>query len=371
MPQDTDLYAVLGVSKDASQDEIKKAYRRLARDLHPDVNPDPETQERFKEVTAAYEILSDPEKRQRYDAGPDAFGGAGFGSFGDIFEAFFGGGMGMGGPRGPRTRARRGEDLLERVTLDLDETAFGTTKEVSFDSAVACATCQGHGTASGTFPEKCGTCQGRGEVSQVARSFLGQVMTTRPCPRCQGVGTVIAHPCGSCGGEGRVASARTLTVKIPAGVENGMRIRLSGEGAAGPGGGPNGDLYIEVLERQHDVFEREGDDLHCKVSLPMTAAALGTSLTLHTLDGDEQIEVRAGTQSGHVMTLRARGVPHLRGTGRGDLHVHVEVRTPTHLDGEQESLLRQLAKLRREEHPDGSPGGGGLFGRLRDALGGR
>jgi len=180
MAQDTDLYAVLGVAREASPEEIKKAYRRLARDLHPDVNPDPETQERFKQVTAAYDILSDPEKRQRYDAGPDAFGGGGFGSFGDIFEAFFGGGMG-GGSRGPRTRARRGEDLLERVTLDLSETAFGTTKEVSFDSAVTCETCAGHGTASGTFPDTCGTCQGRGEVSQVARSFFFNVMSTREC----------------------------------------------------------------------------------------------------------------------------------------------------------------------------------------------
>jgi molecular chaperone DnaJ len=369
--QDTDLYAVLGVSKDAGQDEIKKAYRRLARDLHPDVNPDPETQERFKEVTAAYEILSDPEKRQRYDAGPDAFGG-GFGSFGDIFEAFFGGGMGgMGGmgSRGPRTRAQRGPDVLERITLDLDEAAFGVTREVSFDTAVTCGTCQGQGTASGTFPETCGTCQGRGEVSQVARSFLGQVMTTRPCPRCGGVGSVITHPCASCGGDGITAAHKTVTVEVPAGVSNGTRIRLTGRGPAGPGGGPAGDLYVEIRERDHDVFERDGDDLHCKVSLPMTAAALGTTLTLTTLDGQETLDIKPGTQSGHVIPLRARGVPHLRSSGRGDLYVHVEVRTPTHLDAEQERLLRDLARLRKEEHPDGTAGSGGLFGRLRDVLG--
>ncbi|HEU0129725.1 MAG TPA: molecular chaperone DnaJ [Mycobacteriales bacterium] len=366
-----DLYGVLGVTRDASPDDIKKAYRRLARELHPDVNPDPETQERFKEVTAAYEILSDPEKRARYDAGGDAMGG-GFGSFGEIFEAFFGGGMGMGGGgRGPRSRARRGADTLTRVTLDLAEAAFGTTKDVTFDSAVVCETCTGSGTASGTFPETCNTCSGRGEVSQVTRSFLGQMMTTRPCPRCGGAGTVITHPCQACGGDGRTAKRRTLTVKIPAGVEHGMRIRLSGEGEAGPAGGPPGDLYVEVAERQHDVFEREGDDLHCKVSLPMTAAALGTTVTLETLDGDEALDIRAGTQSGSVITLRARGVPHLRASGRGDLHVHVEVRTPTHLDPEQERLLRELAKARGEEHPDGTPGGGGLFGRLRDVLGGR
>ena len=363
-----DLYAVLGVSSDASADEIKKAYRRLARDLHPDVNPDPETQERFKEVTAAYEILSDPEKRQRYDAGPDQFGG--FGSFGDIFEAFFGSGFGTTA-RGPRTRVRRGADSLVSVTLDLAEAAFGATKEVTFDSAVVCEECTGAGTAPGTFPETCGTCSGRGEVSQVQRSFLGQVMTTRPCPRCGGVGTTITSPCPACRGDGRVPKRRSVTVKIPAGVEHGMRIRLSGEGEAGPGGGPAGDLYVQVVEREHEVFERDGDDLHCKVSLPMTAAALGTTLTLTTLDGDEELDIKPGTQPATVITLRARGVPHLRGTGRGDLHVHVEVRTPTHLDGEQERLLRELAKARDEEHPDGSSGSGGLFGRLRDVLGGR
>jgi molecular chaperone DnaJ len=364
----TDLYAILGVAHDASADDLKRAYRRLVRELHPDVNPDPATQERFKEITAAYEILSDPEKRQRYDAGGDQMGG--FGSFGDIFEAFFGGGMGMGS-RGPRSRSRRGADSMVRVTLDLKETAFGATREVSFDTAVICTECAGAGTAAGTHPETCGTCQGRGEVSQVTRSFLGQVMTSRPCPRCGGVGTLIAHPCTTCGGEGRTAKRRTLTVKIPAGVEHGMRIRLSGEGESGPGGGPSGDLYVEIAERDHDVFEREGDDLHCKVSLPMTAAALGTSLTLTTLDGDEALDIRPGTQSGSVLTLRARGVPHLRGTGRGDLHVHVEVRTPTHLDDEQERLLRSLAKARDEEHPDGQAPNGGLFGRLRDVLGGR
>ena len=365
---DTDLYALLGVSKDASADEIKKAYRRLARDLHPDVNPDPETQERFKEITAAYEILSDPEKRQRYDAGPDAFGG--FGSFGDIFEAFFGSGFGTAS-RGPRSRVRRGADSLVNVTLDLAEAAFGVTKEVTFDSAAVCEQCTGTGTASGAAPETCGTCQGRGEISQVQRSFLGQVMTTRPCPRCGGVGSVVTDPCPGCGGDGRVAQRRTVTVKIPAGVEHGIRIRLSGEGEVGPGGGPPGDLYVQVVEREHEVFERDGDDLHCKVTLPMTAAALGTALTLTTLDGDETIDIKPGTQSGAVVTLRARGVPHLRGVGRGDLHVHVEVRTPTHLDPEQERLLRELAKARDEEHPDGSSGGGGLFSRLRETFTGR
>jgi molecular chaperone DnaJ len=212
-------------------------------------------------------------------------------------------------------------------------------------------------------------CRGRGEVSQVTRSFLGQVMTSRPCTECRGTGQIIRLPCPECGGDGRVRARRTLTVKVPAGVENGMRIRLGGEGEVGPGGGPPGDLYVEIIEREHPVYTRDGDDLHCRVTLPMTAAALGTSLKLETLDGDEQIDVRAGTQPGTVITLRARGVPHLRGVGRGDLHVHVEVVTPTRLDAEQERLIRQLAALRGEEQPEvvGS-GGQGLFGRLRGAF---
>jgi molecular chaperone DnaJ len=238
---------------------------------------------------------------------------------------------------------------------------------VTFDTAVLCGTCTGAGTARGTFPEQCSTCRGRGEVSQVQRSIFGQVMTSRTCPRCAGAGTVVTSPCADCGGEGRVRSRRTVTVTVPPGVEHGMRIRLAGEGEAGRGGGPNGDLYVEVAEREHPVFERDGDDLHCTVSVPMTAAALGTAVALDTLDGQEQIAVRPGTQSGDVVTLRARGVPHLRASGRGDLHVHVEVRTPTRLDAEQERLLKELASLRGEDSP--SVGPRGLLGRLRDAFG--
>ena len=369
-----DLYEILGVDKDASSDDIKKAYRKLARELHPDVNPAEE--ERFKEVTAAYEVLSDPEKRQRYDLGAsDSFGGGfggGFGGLQDIMDAFFGGGLGgFGGGRGPRGRVRQGEDLLVGMSLPLAETAFGTTTEVTVNTAVRCGTCQGAGTAAGTFPDQCKTCQGRGEVNQVARSFLGQVMTTRPCPACGGAGSVITHPCTDCAGEGRQPQRRTLTVKIPPGVEHGMRIRLTGEGQAGAGGGPPGDLYVEINELDHPVFERDGDDLHCKVSLPMTAAALGTTVELELLEGEkESIDIRPGTQSGHVQTLRGRGVPHLRASGRGHLHVHVEVRTPTDLDADQERLLRELAAHRGEDITPGS-GGGGLFGRLRDVLGGR
>ena len=376
----TDYYGVLGVRRDATGDEIKRAYRKLARELHPDVNPDPEAQDRFKEATKAYEVLSDPEKREIVDLGGDPlasggngagnpFGAAGFGGLGDIMDAFFG----ASSARGPRSRVRQGADALIRLDLELAETAFGVTRDLTVDTAVVCTTCSGAGTAPGTHPATCDTCAGRGEVQSVQRSFLGQVMTSRACPTCSGTGTVIPTPCGTCGGDGRVRARRTVGVKVPAGVEDGMRIRLSGQGEVGPGGGPAGDLYVEIHEQPHDIFTREGDDLHCHVSLPMTAAALGTSLTLSTLDGDEQIEIRPGTQPDTVVALRARGVPHLRGVGRGDLHVHVQVTTPTRLDDEQEALLRQLATLRGEDLPVSTRGhgGGGLFSKMRDAFNGR
>jgi len=374
----TDYYRQLGVDKDASEEQLKKAYRKLARELHPDVNPDPAAQERFKSVTAAYEVLADPQKRQIVDLGGDplqaggggnggGFGGAGFsGGLGDIMDAFFGGGQ----TRGPRSRARQGADALIRIECDLAETAFGTTRELTLETAVRCPSCEGAGTAPGTLPSTCDTCRGRGEVQQVQRSFLGQVMTTHACPRCAGTGTVITHPCGECSGDGRVRARRTLTVKVPAGVEDGMRIRLAGEGEVGPGGGPSGDLFVEVHEKQHGFFHRDGDDLDCTVSLPMTAAALGTSIPLQTLDGDELIDVQAGTQPDEVFTLRARGVPHLRGTGRGDLHVHLDVTVPTRLDEEQRRLLGDLAIARDEVRPGvtaraGAHHGGKLFGKRR------
>ena len=366
-----DYYGALGVAQGASDDEIKKAYRKLARQLHPDVNPDPEAQERFKAVTAAYEVLSDPQKRQIVDLGGDPLSSGpgsagspftqGFGGLGDIMDAFFGG---TGGTRGPRSRMRQGADALIRIECDLAETAFGVDRELSLETAVVCTTCEGQGTAPGTHPSTCDTCQGRGEVQQVQRSFLGQVMTTRACPRCGGLGSVIEHPCGECSGDGRVRARRTLTVKVPAGVESGMRIRLTGEGEVGPGGGPAGDLYVEVVERPHPVFTREGDDLHCTVPVPMTAAALGTTIPLTTLDGEETLDVHPGTQPDEVLTLKARGVPHLRATGRGDLHVHLQVQVPTRLDHKQEELLRDLARLRGEERP-GVSGKGGLFGRRK------
>jgi molecular chaperone DnaJ len=387
MSPDPDLYALLDVPRDADPDTIKKAYRRLARQLHPDVNPDPATQERFKEISRAYEILSDPQKRAVYDRGGDAFAGAGgFGagfSFTDIMDAFFGGQGAAGGQgRGPRPRVHRGQDALIRMEVSLAEAAFGVSRELKVDTAVVCTTCQGEGTAPGTHPIACETCRGSGEVAHVQRSFLGEIRTLRPCSACRGYGTLIPDPCRECSGEGRVRARRSLTVKIPAGVDNGTRVQLAAQGEVGAGGGPPGDLYVEVLVAQHPVFTREGTTLRCEVSVPMTAAALGTTLTLPTLEADTesgagsgvetsfQLEIRAGTQSGSEHTLRGRGVPGLRG-GRGDLVVTVVVDTPTRLDPRQEELLRELAAVRGEEKPDGnlSPGGrSSVFGRIRDAF---
>ncbi len=388
-----DLYDLLGVDRDADADAIKKAYRRLARKLHPDVNPDPETQEKFKEVSRAYEVLSDPQKRAAYDRGGDPFGGAGAAGFGqgagfsftDIMDAFFGGG-GPGGAaqgRGPRPRMRRGQDALIRLEVELADAAFGVTRELKVDTAVLCGTCHGEGAAPGSHPVPCETCRGAGEVAHVQRSFLGEIRTLRPCAACRGFGSIIPDPCRECSGDGRVRSRRTLTVKIPAGVDNGTRVQLSEQGEVGPGGGPAGDLYVEIHIAEHETFTRHGNDLHCTVSVPMSAAALGTTLTLPTLEADVvdgdgadsdvetsfELEIRPGTQSGTEQVLRGYGVPGLRG-GRGDLIVSVLVETPTRLDDRQEELLRELAALRGEESPTGQvrPGSKSVFGRLRDAF---
>jgi len=369
----TDYYEELGVPRDASQDDIKRAYRKLARELHPDVNP--ESEAHFKQVAAAYEVLSDPEKRQRYDAGGDPFGGfsgagaAGFG-FGDIMDAFFG----QSSSRGPRPRRRRGQDALIHVDIELADATFGTSRDITLDTAVVCATCMGAGTQPGTDPITCDMCGGRGDIQQVQRSFLGQVMTSRACPQCHGIGTVIPHPCVECSGDGRVQTRRTLSVRIPPGVDTGTRIQLSAEGEVGFGGGPPGDLYLEILVLEHPLFHRVGDDLHCTVTLPMTAAALGASVPMELLDGVvTQIDVRPGTQSGQEIPIHGQGVPQLRGGARGDLYVHVVVETPDKLDEEQQALLTELARLRGEEKPAGqfSSGQQGFFSRIRDAFNGR
>jgi molecular chaperone DnaJ len=381
-----DPYDLLGVGRDADADTVKKAYRKLARQYHPDVNPDPVAQERFKEVTRAYEVLSDPQKRAAYDRGGDPFGAGGFGqgagfSFTDIMDAFFGGGAAAQSGRGPRSRVRRGQDALIRIDVELAEAAFGVTRELKVDTAVVCGSCAGSGASPGTDPVPCETCRGVCEVAHVQRSFLGEVRTLRPCAACRGFGTIIPDPCRECSGDGRVRSRRTITVKIPAGVDTGTRVQLADQGEVGPGGGPAGDLYVEINVVAHDVFTRQGDDLHCTVTLPMTAAALGTTLTLPTLEADVEqgadsgvetsfeLEVHPGTQSGAEHVLRGRGVPGLRG-GRGNLVAHIVVETPTRLDPRQEELLRELAAIRDEEQPTGQvrPSQKSVFGRLRDAF---
>jgi molecular chaperone DnaJ len=259
------------------------------------------------------------------------------------------------------------------VELDLAECAFGATRDLTVDTAVVCPTCSGEGTAPGTHPETCDVCGGRGEVSQVTRSFLGQVMTSRPCPACGGFGTIIRRPCPECDADGRVRTRRTIKVRIPAGVEDGTHIQLAGEGEVGPGGGPPGDLFLEIVQRPHPIFERQADDLHCTVTIPMTAAALGAALSVETLDGTRELDIRPGTQSGQIIPMYGLGVRHLNSSGRGDLVIHVTVETPSKLDEEQEALVKQLAKLRAEEAPPGRfvPGQQGFFSRLRDAFNGR
>ncbi|HYO41453.1 MAG TPA: molecular chaperone DnaJ [Nocardioidaceae bacterium] len=386
----TDLYDTLGVARDADGDTIKKAYRKLARQLHPDVNPDPASADRFKEVSAAYEVLSDPEKRRMYDLGGDPFGagfggagaGAGF-SFTDIMDAFFGGQGAPGGQagRGPRPRVRRGQDALIRLEVELAEAAFGTTSELKVDTAVRCTLCDGSGASPGSHPQTCETCGGRGETVHLQRSFLGEIRTMRPCAACRGFGTIIPEPCRECSGDGRVRSRRTLSVKIPPGVDTGTRVQLAGEGEVGPGGGPAGDLYVEIHLRDHHLFTRHGIDLLANVTVPMTAAALGTTIELPLLEADVAkdgsdvetsvpLEIRPGTQSGAEVVLGGRGIPSLRGTGRGDIVVNIVVETPTRLDDRQEELLRELAALRREQSPDGQmhPPSKSVFNRLRDAF---
>ena len=373
----SDYYQILGVPRDASTDQIKKAYRKLARELHPDVAGEGmQTEDRFKDVSRAYEVLSNPEKRQAYDMGadPSAPGGGMGGGFGfqDIFETFFGAAQ-SAGQRGPIPRARRGQDALLRLDIDLAEAAFGAHRELQVDTAVLCPTCSGSCCRPGSSPRTCDVCGGRGSVQRVARSFLGQVMTSAPCAACHGFGTVIPEPCTECAGEGRVRSRRTLTVDVPAGVDTGTRIKLTGQGEVGPAGGPAGDVYLEVRERNHETFVRRGDDLHCTLEVPMTAAALGTVLELETLDGMQEIDLRPGTQPGQVITLKGLGVGHLHTGGRGDLDVHIEVQVPAPEDEEQTELLRRLAELRGEQRPEGrlSAVHPGVFAKLRDKLSGR
>jgi molecular chaperone DnaJ len=342
-----DPYETLGVSRNASADEIKRVYRQLARQHHPDASSDPGAEDRFKDITRAYEVLSDPEKRQRYDMFGDERGAPGFGGFGDIsdlFSSFFGGSATQGG----RT-SNRGADVVAEVEITLEEAALGIERDVDVQTLSECPECEGSGAAPGTFPTRCSACGGTGEVRQVRRTVFGNVMTATTCGRCHGSGEEIATPCPQCGGAGRVEVTETLTLSIPPGVDDGAQLRVSGRGQAGVRGGRSGDLYVLIRVSPHDVFRRVGDDLGCEVTVPMSTAALGGEIFIATLEQSELVDIQPGTQSGEVITLRGMGMPRLRGRGRGDLVVLVKVETPQHLDAEQEELLRRFASLRDEE----------------------
>jgi molecular chaperone DnaJ len=359
-----DHYEVLGVDRNASPDEIKKAYRRLARELHPDVNPGADASERFKLVTHAYDVLSDPQQRQQYDLGPQAtFSGAGFSGFGDIFETFFGAGAANAGPR---SRRERGQDALVRVEVELDEVIFGTRRDIEVNTAVLCDTCNGSCAAPGTSAVTCDICHGTGQISRSVRSLLGNVMTSSPCGTCRGYGTVIPNPCPTCAGQGRVRATRSIPVDIPAGVDTGVRLQMPGQGEVGPAGGPAGDLYLEVKVQHHDTFSRNGDDLLATLEVQMTDAILGTRTVVHALDGDVDVDIKPGTQSADVLTVRERGVTHLRGGGRGDLKIGIQVVTPTKLSHKEQDLVKQLAKARKAAPPRLATFQQGLFTKLRD-----
>ncbi|OFT72892.1 molecular chaperone DnaJ [Corynebacterium sp. HMSC05C01] len=370
-----DYYGILGVDKDATEQEIKRAYRKLARKYHPDVNPSEEAAEKFAEIAAAQEVLLDPQKRSIVDRGGDpmeaggGMGGAGFGGggLGDIFEAFFGGG---GGARQPRSRVQPGNDALLRTSITLAEAFTGVKQDVTVDTAVLCDKCHGSGSKSGAKPVTCDVCQGQGAVQEMQQSFLGNVMTTRECHKCHGFGEVITDPCAQCAGDGRVRATRDLVVNIPAGINNGMRIRMADQGEVGHGGGPAGDLYVEVHVEPHPVFVRDNNDLHLRLTVPMYDAALGTELTVENLTGDEtRIEVPAGTQPDDRVVLSGEGMPRLRAEGAGDMIAHIEVTVPTALSNEERAALEDLRAGHPEDpkvHSEGGEHGDGFFSRMRD-----
>jgi molecular chaperone DnaJ len=360
-----DHYGILGVARDATAEEIKRAYRQLARKYHPDANHgDPEAVEHFKQVTHAYEVLSDPDKRQRYDMFGDERAGAGgfsdFGGISDLFSSFFGGGM----AGRTRTGPARGSDVLAEIELTLEEAAIGVEREVEITTLQGCPDCHGTGAAPGTFPTRCSDCGGTGELRTVRRTMLGNMMTATTCPRCRGRGEEILTPCKLCSGAGRVPVNDTLSVHVPPGVDDGAQLRVSGRGEAGTRGGRAGDLYVEIRVAPHDIFRRAGDDLGCEVPLPMTIAALGGTVEVPTLDGAETIEIEPGTQSGEVIRLRGRGIPHLNGRGRGELVALLKVETPRDLTPEESDLLRRFADLHGDEVDKES----GFFDKIKEAF---
>lgn len=364
----TDYYAILGVARDASQEDIRSAYRRLARRHHPDTNAgDAASEERFKQVTEAYEVLADPARRQRYDMFGDARGESqfGFGDLGDIMETFFGGASPFGtGARSRRRGPERGEDLVFDVQLKLEEAARGCEKQVTVDDLIACERCTGSGSEPGTFKVRCGRCGGSGAIRSTQRTILGTMMTSRTCPTCSGDGQTPASPCTRCRGSGVMRGTQTVPVKVPAGVADGMSLRVGGKGRAGPRGGPAGDLYVRIGVKRHKVFDRVQDDLHCTVSIPFTVATLGGDASVPTLEGEDKLRIEAGTQSGTQLRLRGRGVAHLNDRGSGDIVATLVVETPRDLTAAEREIVARLAALRGESIDEAS----GIVSKLRGAL---
>lgn len=372
-----DYYEVLGVSRNATSDEIKKAYRKLARKYHPDANPgDKDAEAKFKEISEAYVVLSDPEKRAGYDrfghAGADGLGFGGFegfgdfGGLGDIFEMFFGG----GGRTRRRTGPERGQDIRTDMEISLEEAAFGLEREVKVPRVETCGTCGGSGAAAGSKPKTCLACAGTGQVQFTQSTPFGRIVQSRTCDRCRGTGQVIEKPCPTCRGAGSVRKTRSIKVKVPPGVDNGSRLRLAGEGEAGTRGGPPGDLYVYIHVKQHKLFRREGDDLICEIPLSFVQAALGDEIDVPTLEGKEKLKIPEGTQPGTVFRIRGKGVPHLSGFGRGDQHVRIKVMIPGKLSEKQKELLREFARLDNGESVQGKGQAGdkSFFEKMKDAF---
>jgi molecular chaperone DnaJ len=376
--QQRDFYKVLGVERTATDAEIKRAFRKLAQQWHPDVSAETGSDARFKEINEAYQVLSDPERRRVYDtfgeAGLGGMGGggpqpgfAGFGDFGDLFDAFFGGGAGSGVRRG---RPAVGSDLRYDLRITFEEAIRGTEKEIEFPVLDRCATCGGSGAKSGSAPVTCPQCSGRGEVRSVRNTMLGQMVNVTACPRCRGEGKVVDDPCDACAGEGRTRRTKRLRVAVPAGIDDGHQIRLAGEGEAGPRGGPAGSLYVAVDVTPHPHLRREGTELYYELDLSIAQATLGARVAVPTVDGDEAVEVKPGTQPGSEIRLRGKGAPHLRRPGaRGDLHVLVDVRVPTKLSSRQRELLEEFAAESGEVVGKGKGDAGGFIDRIKDALG--
>lgn len=370
-----DYYEVLGVSRGASQEEIKRAFRRLAAKYHPDANPgNSQAEETFKEINEAYQVLSDDEKRARYDqygtsdggfAGGSDFGFGGFsqGGFGDIFDMFFGG-QSQGGRRsGPE----RGADLRYDLSITLEEVALGAEKEIKLVREEICAHCHGNQAEPGTKIETCPDCRGRGEIERISESFLGRIRRIEPCPRCRGTGKLITHPCKACAGRGVVRAEKRLNVKVPPGVDDTTRLRVQGEGAAGRRGGPPGDLIVFIGVQPHARFRREGDDLWIDMGIGFSQAALGAELQVEGLTGEkETVHIPAGSQPGAVFRIARGGLPRLGSSSRGSLNVRVTIKVPTHLTTKERELLRAWAELRQEEV---LPEDKGLLRKMKDALG--